>query len=183
MSIVQSLLEDAIGVPPPKQYLGKYRGLVVNNIDPLGIGRIQVNVPGVLTVLSSWALPCLPVAGFQMGIVTVPSPGSKVWVEFERGDPDYPIWTGCFWGSKLEVPLMSQVVQPPVPGITMQTPLQNTIQVSDNPPSPLSGGIILRSGTSMIVVNQSGIYISNGQAMITMIGPMVNINLGALVIT
>lgn len=186
MSIAQSLLEDALGASSKhKQYFGKYRGVVVNNIDPLGIGRIQVNVPGVLTVLSSWAMPCLPVGGMQMGIVTVPLPASKVWVEFERGDPDYPIWTGCFWGSRLEMPTMSQVVQPPIPGITMQTPLQNTIQVSDNLPSPLSGGVILKSATgAMIVVNDSGIYISNGKgAMIIMTGPTVNINLGALVIT
>jgi hypothetical protein len=32
-----------------------------------------------------------------VGIFTIPPVGANVWVEFERGDPDYPIWSGGFW--------------------------------------------------------------------------------------
>ena len=90
---------------PTQRFYGKYRGTVLNNVDPLQIGRIQVIVPDVSTILpSSWAMPCAPVAGIQTGVFAVPPIGAGVWVEFEQGDPDYPIWAGCFWGSAAEVP-------------------------------------------------------------------------------
>ena len=56
--------------------------------------------------------------------------------------------------------------------------------MSDAPPTPVTGGIVLKSTTgAMIVVNDSGIYISNGKgAMITMVGPTVDVNIGALTI-
>jgi uncharacterized protein involved in type VI secretion and phage assembly len=166
------------------RYYGKYRGVVVNNVDPMQIGRIQVNVPDVSNVmLSSWAMPCAPVAGIQTGMFAVPLPGSGVWVEFEQGDPDYPIWVGCFWGTGAEVPAMARAVPPAVPGFTLQTPLQNGVVISDVP-GP-SGGIVLRSTTgAMVVVNDTGVYIQNGKgASLTMVGPTVTVNAGALVVT
>lgn len=167
-----------------RQYLGKYRGVVLQNIDPQGIGRIQVQVIGVFTLASSWAMPCFPVAGTQTGSVAVPPVGAGVWVEFERGDPDYPIWTGCYYSTRAEVPPLVQMVPPPVPSMTMQTPLANVIQVSDAPPTPATGGVILRSATgASIVVNDSGVYISDGKGgQITLIGGVVTVNTGALVV-
>jgi len=167
-----------------EKFFGKYRGLVLNNVDPLQIGRIQVQVPDVLNVLpSSWAMPCVPVAGIQMGMYTVPPIGSGVWVEFEHGDPDYPIWVGCFWGTAAEVPTLARIVPPAVPGITLQTTLQNGLTVNDVP-GP-TGGIMLKSATgATIIVNDTGIYIQNGKgASIIMTGPTITINQGALVIT
>ena len=167
----------------PKKFLGKYRGNVVNNVDPEQRGRIQVMVPDVSNVMvSSWALPCAPVGGMQTGMFAVPPIGAGVWVEFEQGDPDYPIWTGCFWGSAAEVPAMAKTVPPAVSGITLQTTLQNGIVISDVP-GP-TGGIMLKSTTgASIIVNDTGIYIQNGKgASIVMTGPTVTINQGALVI-
>lgn len=43
-------------------------------------------------------MPCTPYGGKDVGFFAVPPPGANVWVEFEAGDPDYPIWSGCFWG-------------------------------------------------------------------------------------
>lgn len=169
----------------PQPYYGKYRGVVVNNIDPEQLGRIMALVPDVSTVIpTTWAMPCLPVVGLQMGVFTVPPIGAGVWIEFEHGDPDYPIWTGCFPGSLADVPAAAKLVPPGVPEITLQTPLQSSLVVSDMPPTPATGGIVLRSATNaMLVVNDSGIYINNGKgAMITLIGPTVTINNGALVI-
>jgi uncharacterized protein involved in type VI secretion and phage assembly len=162
-------------------YLGKYRGTVINNIDPMQQGRIQVMVPDVSGVaLSSWAMPCVPLAGLQNGFFTVPIIGSGVWVEFEKGDPDYPVWTGCFFGSPADVPALARLVPPGVPGITMQTPLQNGITINDVP-GP-TGGIMIKSATgATLIVNDTGIYIQNGKgASITMVGPAVTINNGAL---
>ena len=95
---------------------GKYRGTVMNNVDPEQIGRIQAIVPGVEGFIpSSWAMPCLPWGGINTGVFTVPPVGAGVWIEFEQGDPDYPIWTGCFWGLVAERPVLSQMVPPGVP--------------------------------------------------------------------
>jgi uncharacterized protein involved in type VI secretion and phage assembly len=164
-----------------KQFWGKYRGTVVNNIDPEMTGRIQAIVPAVSNVvLTSWALPCLPVAGIQTGMFAVPIIGSKVWIEFENGDPDYPIWTGCFYGSAAEVPALARLTPPAVPGIAFQTPLQNGISINDVP-GP-TGGIMIKSGTgATLIVNDTGIYIQNGKgASIIMVGPSVTVNNGAL---
>jgi uncharacterized protein involved in type VI secretion and phage assembly len=165
------------------RYLGKYRGSVVNNVDPLQKGRIQVMVPNVLPPgPSSWAMPCLPSAGIQAGVWTVPPVGTGVWVEFEQGDIDYPIWTGCWWGSAAEVPALALAAPPGAPNILLQTVGQNTFLMSDLPGGP---GITLKGRTgAMIVVNDAGIMITNGQgAMITLVGPTVAINQTALVIT
>ncbi|MEI6692222.1 MAG: phage baseplate assembly protein V [Chlorobium sp.] len=79
------------------RHFGKYRGTVFNNNDPTNRGRVQVNVPAVLGTLNVWAMPCLPYAGNNVGVYTIPEPGAGVWVEFEGGDPSYAIWTGGFW--------------------------------------------------------------------------------------
>ena len=159
---------------------------MVNNIDPLQIGRIQVSVPDVSVIPGTWAMPCVPIAGKQEGIFMVPQIGAGVWVEFEQGDPDYPIWVGGFWGSLAEVPVLALAPPaiPPGQNIVVQTTAQNTVVLSDSPPTPVSGGIVLKSTTgAMIVVNDSGIYIQNGKgASITLIGPTVTINMGALVV-
>lgn len=179
---LDTLANLAVETMLPKRYFGKYRGTVINNIDPLQIGRIQVIVPDVSSVVpTSWAMPCLPVGGIQMGVFAVPIIGAGVWVEFEHGDPDHPIWTGCYWGSAAEIPATALLSPPPVPAITMQTPLQNGIIISDNP----AIGITIKTTTgAMIMVTDLGITISNGKgAMITMVGPVVDVNAGALTIT
>jgi uncharacterized protein involved in type VI secretion and phage assembly len=179
-----SLEEDESERSTPEKYYGKYRGVVVNNVDLEQRGRIQAIVPDVSTVFpTTWAMPCLPVAGIQMGMFTVPPIGAGVWIEFEQGDPDYPIWVGCFWGTAAEVPAMARTVPPAIPGITLQTPLQNGITISDVP-GP-TGGILLKTATgALISVSSVGITISNGQgATIMMNGPTVSINGTALVIT
>jgi uncharacterized protein involved in type VI secretion and phage assembly len=163
------------------KFWGKYRGTVVNNIDPMMYGRIQAIVPAVSNVmLTSWAMPCLPVAGIQTGMFAVPIIGSGVWIEFENGDPDYPIWAGCFFGSAADVPALALTVPPAVPGITFQTPLQNGVSINDVP-GPL-GGIVIKTATgATLIVNDTGIYIQNGKgASITLVGPAVTINNGAL---
>lgn len=162
---------------------GKYRGTVVNNVDPLQIGRIQVMVPDLAGfVPGTWAMPCVPVAGINTGVFTVPMIGAGVWIEFERGDADYPIWVGGFWGTAAEVPVLAHAVPPGINGITLQTPLKNGLVISDVP-GP-SGGILIQTTTgAMISVSDVGIIISNGKgAVINMTGPTVDVNLGALTV-
>ena len=79
------------------RYFGKYRGVVTDNADPTSRGRLKVRVPAVLGELETWAMPCVPYAGSGVGFYSLPETGTGVWVEFEAGDPSYPIWTGFFW--------------------------------------------------------------------------------------
>lgn len=166
-----------------KQFFGKYRGKVVNNVDPQQMGRLQVSVPAVLGEGQlSWAMPCMPFAGQQSGVYMVPTIGANVWVEFEGGDPDYPIWTGGFWGVG-ETPALALAGVPASPNIVLQTSGQNAIVISDTP-GP-TGGIMLKSATgATITVNDVGITIQNGKgASVTLTGPTTNLNNGALTIT
>jgi hypothetical protein len=87
------------------RFFGKYRGLVVNNQDPLQTGRLQALVPAVLgETPSGWALPCAPYGGTQCGLFAIPPIGAGVWIEFEAGEPSRPIWTGTWWAAG-EVPM------------------------------------------------------------------------------
>src|SRR5215210_5522726 len=106
-------------------YYGKYRGSVVDNNDPLLMGRLQVSVPA-LGLASAWALPCFPFTGDQAGAWMIPSPDTGVWVEFEQGDVDYPIWSGCWYGSAAEVPPLVREASPAAPPIVLQTGGQTT---------------------------------------------------------
>lgn len=93
-----------------RRYFGKYRGLVVRNDDPENLGRLTVRVPGILgeDVVTGWALPCMPAGGEpNQGFLALPGPGAGVWVEFEEGDLEFPIWTGAYWtkpGGESEIP-------------------------------------------------------------------------------
>jgi uncharacterized protein involved in type VI secretion and phage assembly len=166
-----------------QRYYGKYRGTVLNNLDPMQVGRLLVQVPDVIGMVpSSWAVPCVPLAGPTgppMGVFLVPPIGAGVWVEFEQGDPNHPVWVGCRWGAASDVPPLARAGLPVSPSIVMQTAGQHSIVISDLP-GP-TGGIMLKSlSGAMILVNDIGITISNGKgATILMTGPTVNINNGA----
>lgn len=158
-------------------FLSKYRGKVENNIDPMQLGRIQVSVPSVLGEgRMSWAMPCVPYAGSGVGFFAIPPVGANIWVEFEGGNPDYPIWSGCFWGVG-EVPAMPAIAEMKVLKTDMGTITLNDL--------PGVGGITIETTTGMkIEINALGIEITNGQGgSIKLTGPQVSINDGALDVT
>lgn len=81
-----------------QKFYGKYRGRVNDNRDPEGLGRIRALVPDVIgDEETGWALPSAPYAGDGVGFLFIPPIGANVWIEFEKGNPDNPIWVGCFW--------------------------------------------------------------------------------------
>lgn len=164
-------------------YFGKYRGTVVQNVDPQQMGRIQALVPSVTNIIpTTWAMPCVPFTGKQSGVFVVPAIGSAVWIEYEQGDPDYPIWTGGFWGSAAEVPAIALAGNPLSPSIVLQSGLGNSISISDLP-GPAGGIMIKSAGGASIMANETGITITNGVATIVLAGPTVTINNGALAVT
>lgn len=114
MALVARFIERA-----EQQFLGKYRGIVVNNKDPEKLGRLRLKIPSVLgeseEAITDWAWPCLPFGGLaEQGMAFVPEVDAKVWVEFEEGNPDLPIWVGTFWskpGGTSELPTEAQDVE------------------------------------------------------------------------
>ncbi len=161
-----------------KTFYGKYRGIVTKINDPLQIGRIQATVPDVMgDKESGWAMPCAPFGGNGMGFFALPKVGAGAWIEFEHGDPDYPIWSGAWWGSAAEMPPL--LLAPPFQKVMVRTEAGNTITLDD---TPGVGGITLETATGQkIVLNALGIEISNGMgATIKLTGPQVSVNNGAL---
>ena len=93
-------------------FFGKFRGVVAKNDDPLYRGRVRAYVPDVYgDLVSGWAEPCLPFTGAQMGFFAVPAVGAAVWMEFECGDPEFPIWTGGRWEDQNDMPTLPQGAQ------------------------------------------------------------------------
>ena len=160
------------------QYFGKYRGKVENNIDPMLLGRVQVSAPAVLGEGKlSWAMPCLPYAGSGVGFFVVPPVGANVWVEFEGGDTDYPIWSGCFWGVG-EVP-----ATPAIPTMKVLKTDGITLTMSD---LPGAGGFTLEVNPPVVATplklafTSAGIEMTNGAASVKLTPASVSVNNGAL---
>jgi len=95
-----------------------------------------------------------------------------VWIEFEHGDPDYPIWTGCFWAQG-EVPASPAVAEMKV----LKTDV-GTITLND---VTGAGGITIETTMGMkIVMSAAGLEINNQKGSIKLTGLQVSVNDGAL---
>ena len=84
-----------------ERVFGKYRG-IVEEVDTEG--RVRALVPAIGSETLPWAVAASPFAGTDHGLVLMPEVDDRVWIEFEGGDPTKPIWSGCFWGDRVEVP-------------------------------------------------------------------------------
>jgi uncharacterized protein involved in type VI secretion and phage assembly len=160
------------------RFFGKYRGKVTDNRDPMQVGRIRAKVPDVLGDMDSgWATPCLPFSGQGMGFFAVPDVDAGVWIEFEHGDPDRPIWAGCFYGAASELP--PALLAPPYQKVIVKTKGGNTITLDD---TPGVGGILLETSSgAKLKLSSTGVELSNGMGgSIKMTTVQVSINDGAL---
>jgi uncharacterized protein involved in type VI secretion and phage assembly len=157
-----------------RQYYGKYRGFVVDNKDPAQLGRLRVRVPSLLgkEVVTGWASACVPFGGAaDQGFLFIPAPGAGVWVEFEEGDLEFPIWVGTFWskpdaGTELPKPNDSDGTEgspqdPPTCKI-IKTGSGNTLQLED------AGGqesVLVYNAKKelLLVMDGDGIQITDGK--------------------
>ncbi|HWQ49769.1 MAG TPA: phage baseplate assembly protein V [Methanosarcina sp.] len=158
-------------------FYGKYRGKVEDNVDPKKKGQVLVSVPAVLGSNGrSWAMPCVPYAGKGVGLFAIPPKGTNVWVEFEGGDPDYPIWTGCFWGDG-ELPSTAKA-----PDVKVLKTEECSITLDD---SSGKAKIAIETKAGMkIIIDSNGIEIDDGKnGSIKLSGPKVSINGNALEVT
>jgi hypothetical protein len=142
------------------QFFGKYRGKVVNNVDPEMLGRIVPLVPAVAEIPLSWAMPCAPFAGSGVGLFALPPIGANVWIEFEGGDPNYPIWTGGFWGEG-EVP-----AKPAVPTTFMLKSELMTLSLDDLQ-AEMKLEVTTPAGMRSIRLNPEGITLSSNTVTVT----------------
>jgi uncharacterized protein involved in type VI secretion and phage assembly len=154
---------------------GKYRGQVIDNLDPEQIGRLLVSVPDAFPGSTRWAMPCVPFAGNQSGFFALPPRGANVWVEFERGEVDYPVWSGCFWASPAQVPVLALNALGEEPVVIESA--AGAIFALGRVSGP-TGGILLKTSSGAgINITDSGITISNGQgATIALEGQNVVVN-------
>jgi Type VI secretion system/phage-baseplate injector OB domain len=195
-----------------KQWWGKYRGTVVDNEDPLMQGRLQVSAPQVLgEVLTAWAMPCVPYAGFQVGFYMMPPIGAAVWVEFEGGDLDYPIWSGCFWreGERpvaAELPTVRMIQTGSCTLIFNDLPGEGGFTLSVMDPAvtvPITisassagmsitlaevrigmteAGVTITAEPASLALEVAGVTLAHGSAMVNAVEPEVSINEGSLTV-
>lgn len=169
------------------RHFGKYRGTVTNNSDDTRRGRIEVRVPAVWGNTPVWAMPCVPYAGEKVGFYSLPEPGTGVWVEFEGGDPSFPVWTGCFWADN-ELPDKSDAA------IKIWKTKSLILRIDDNADEILveaSSGSKLRiskeiksdSGGSTHTVGSGGVVSEAGKGKVAVTKVSVSINDGALEVT
>ena len=156
------------------RFYGKYRGFVVDNADPEQLGRLKLRVPSVLgnEVVTGWATPCVPYGGnANQGVLFVPEVGAGVWVEFEEGDLEFPIWVGTFWskpGGESELPKPNNAdgteqgsVQDPPTRKIIKTKQGHTIQLEDTDGEEMIT-IIEATHGHVITMNQDGITMTDG---------------------
>lgn len=156
------------------RFYGKYRGFVVDNADPEHLGRLKVKVPSVLgnDVVTGWALPCVPYGGdANLGFLFIPEVDAGVWVEFEEGDLEFPIWVGTFWskpGGESELPKPNKAdgsdessVQDPPTRKIIKTKKGHTIQFEDKDGEEMVT-IIEATKKHVVTMNQDGIKIIDG---------------------
>jgi uncharacterized protein involved in type VI secretion and phage assembly len=159
-----------------RRFYGKYDGTVTSNADEENRGRIRASVPAVFDQEDSgWALPCTPYAGPGVGFFFVPPKGAKVWIEFEGGNPERPIWTGCYWLPG-DAPMM------PAPADTKIIKTDTTTIKLDD----MSGdeGITIETKSGLkIVMNVEGIELSNREMSVKLTPRSVAVNGEALVVT
>jgi uncharacterized protein involved in type VI secretion and phage assembly len=157
-----------------RRFYGKHRGFVVDNQDPEQLGRLKVKVPSILgsDVVTGWALPCVPYGGdLDQGFLFIPEVNAGVWVEFEEGDLEFPIWVGAFWskpGGDSELPKPNKAdgteessVQDPPTRKIIKTKAGHTIQFEDDNGQEQVMIVEGKKGHFM-VMDQNGVKIKDG---------------------
>lgn len=82
------------------KYYSTYRAWVIDNDDPQKLQKLKLIIPGIRNNPSDkWVPPCNVFYGINWGSQCIPPKGALVWVEFEKGDPNYPIWRHGYPGT------------------------------------------------------------------------------------
>ena len=139
------------------RYYSSYRGFVVDNKDPENLGRIKLKVPEVWGggTHDYWAFP-KTWSGDNHGIQIIPSIGEMVWVEFEQGHPEVPIYSHGHFGRN-EMPTDDQELLD-VKCYWLRTPGGITVKLNDTKKT-----ITVQANGAEIVMQADGRFsIKNG---------------------
>jgi hypothetical protein len=190
------LLSDPKEEEQPKRLFGVCTARVINPLDPMMLGRVQVQLESIDDVdLMPWARIAQPMAGLASGTYFIPNPGDTVLVAFEHGDVNAPYVIGCLWTGFAPPPLPS-----PVPQIReIRTPVGNQIMLMDIPPtiqilttsgqimtlgpqgitmvSPVSVQILV--GDNIVTISPAGVTITAAKTLTVTAGASLSINAGA----
>lgn len=146
---VHEIFAESVGVV--MSYYGKYRAFVVDVNDPEKRGRVKVTCPKVYgNDKSPWCEPCLSFAQDNGGDFVLPKNGEFIWVEFEEGNPQHPVYTGGLWSSN-NTPFKGDYVK-----------ALNTRQIE------FAG--------CKIIMSQGEIVVTNGSAIIKLSGGDIYLN-------
>ena len=196
--IEETLLESAQN-DGTKKYYGVTVGRVINPLDPLAIGRLQVQLPFIDSLdLAPWARVCVPMAGMLSGDYYIPNVGDEVLVAFEHGDVNAPYILGSLWNAIQRPPLPSPIPQiratrtlvgnqivftEAPPSVTIQNGPTSPVPIP-SPPSPAGPyqSIVLSNAGAMVsamtvqMVAATAVTIQVGGTMVTISAGAVSIN-------
>lgn len=162
-----------------QRFFGKYRGEVTATDDETNRARLKVRCPAVLGEQEVWAMPCTPYAGDGVGFFALPAEGTSVWVEFEGGEINQPIWSGCFWkeeqidsGDAVEGVLFLKT-----PGVTIRVDNdQGTVEIE------ASGGAKITLDSNGITLEAAEVSLSANGAAATLSASGFDAMSGALTV-
>jgi uncharacterized protein involved in type VI secretion and phage assembly len=158
------------------RFAGKYVGTVVDNADPLTLGRVRARVPEVLAdETTGWCLPCSPFAGPAVGLAVVPPVGALVFVEWPAGDVTRPpIWSGGLWANGDGVDGAGPET------VVIVTPGGHRLELRDTA-GDAAVEITAASGAS-ITLDAKGVSIEFGGQKLAMTASSISLNDGALTV-
>jgi hypothetical protein len=139
-SAVRELLDPILGddqEPAPKRFYGVTTGRVINMIDPMFLGRIQLQLPFIDQFdLTPWARVAVPMSGPLCGVAFLPQIGDEVLVAFEQGDVNVPYIIGSLWnGFAPPLPNFPVPDSPVRTSYSIRTLLGNQIVMEEVPPT------------------------------------------------
>jgi hypothetical protein len=123
--------------PEPKRFYGVTTGRVIDMIDPMFLGRIQVQLPFIDALdLSPWARVAVPMSGPLCGVAFLPQIGDEVLVAFEQGDINVPYIIGSLWnGFAPPLPNFPVPDSPVRTSYSIRTLLGNQLVMEETPPT------------------------------------------------
>lgn len=162
MSLVDRLVDAVTDAESDPKIYGVVVGRVIDVLDPLMLGRVQVQIPAIDALdLSPWARVATIGASLAAGVYWIPNLEDEVLVAFEQGDINAPYVIGSLWSAIMVPPLPS-----PVPQMRLiRSPLGNQIMFMEAPPS-----IVINTADMVhtITMSPAGIQIVSGANIINM---------------
>jgi len=157
----------------PKRFYGVTTGRVINLVDLMFLGRVQVQLPFIDDLdLSPWARIAAPMSGPLCGISFFPQIGDEVLVAFEHGDVNVPYIIGSLWnGFAPPFPNFPVPDSPVRTSYSIRTLTGNQIMMVETPPmieilAPVAGQTISMTSAGTTVLSATAVEIVVGGATI-----------------